>query len=381
MKWIVQIARVLVGGLFIFSGLIKLNDPLGFSYKLGDYFAESVLNLPFLQPFTLELALIIVVLEVLVGVALLLGFWRRITVGLLVLMIVFFTFLTFYSAYFNKVTDCGCFGDAIPLTPWQSFYKDLVLLVLIGIIYAGRHYIRPLLPSRPNAVVMVLSLLGCGLLGNYVLRHLPILDFRPYAEGLSIVEGRKSAEELGRQGTEYATMYSLKNTQTGEEREILSSKYVEEQWWTKKEWKILEDKSRSVMVQKGYEPPIHDFVISLDGREITEEVLANDQILLVISYKMEKADDEAYKRINKLAKEARNTGIRVLGLSASLPSIVQEKKEKLGIDFPIATMDETVLKTIVRSNPGLVLLREGTVAGKWHHLDTPRAEKLASKNP
>lgn len=365
----------------MFSGLIKLNDPLGFSYKLSDYFAESVLNLPFLQPFTLELALVIVVLEVLVGAALLLGFWRKLSLGLLILMIVFFTFLTFYSAYFNKVTDCGCFGDAIPLTPWQSFYKDLVLLVLIGIVYAGRYYLRPLLPKRSNALVMALLLLGCGLFGNHVLRHLPVLDFRPYAEGLSIVEGRKSADELGLQGTEYETMYSLKNTQTGEEKEILSSQYVEEQWWTKKEWKMLEDKSRSVKVQEGYEPPIHDLVISLEGREITEEVLAEEEVLLLISYKMEMGDDEAYSRINKLAEEARGAGIRVLGLSASLPGIIQDKKESLNIDFPIATMDETVLKTIVRSNPGLVLLREGRVAGKWHHLDTPTLDQLAAKKP
>lgn len=381
MNWIVQVARILVGGLFIFSGLIKLNDPLGFSYKLGDYFAEGVLNLPFLQPFTLPLALIIVILEVLVGAALLLGFWRRITIGLLALMIIFFTFLTFYSAYFNKVTDCGCFGDAIPLTPWQSFYKDLVLLVLIAIVYAGRHYITPILPNRANISLMVFSLVGCGLLGSYVLRHLPILDFRPYAEGLSIVEGRKSAAELGKQGTEYATMYTLKNTQNGEKKEILSSQYVEEQWWENKDWEILEDKSRSVKVQEGYEPPIHDFVISLNGSEITQDVLSEDQILLVLSYKMGKADDEAYTRINKLTAAARDKGIRVLGLSASLPGIVEKKKERLNIDFPIATMDETVLKTIVRSNPGLVLLREGVVAGKWHHLDTPNLKQMVSKQP
>ena len=130
-----QLARLLVGALFVFSGVIKLNDPVGFGYKLEEYFSESVLNLPFLEPFALFLAVFLVVLEVLLGVALLLGVFRKWTLLLLALMMGFFTFLTFYSAYFNKVTDCGCFGDAIPLTPRESFTKGVVLSVLIALLY------------------------------------------------------------------------------------------------------------------------------------------------------------------------------------------------------------------------------------------------------
>ena len=148
MKLITQISRILVGALFIFSGLIKLNDPMGFAFKLNDYFAADVLNMPFLLDYTLPMALFIVILEVILGIALLIGQWRNLTAWLLLLMIVFFTFLTFYSAYFNKVTDCGCFGDAIPLTPWQSFGKDVVLTVLIAIIFFNRNYIKPLTSSK-----------------------------------------------------------------------------------------------------------------------------------------------------------------------------------------------------------------------------------------
>ena len=131
MKYIVGIARTIVGLLFIISGLIKLNDPVGFSFKLQDYFAPEVLNLEFLVPYALLLAIILVIVEVVLGIFLLLGHFKKFTLWALLLMIVFFTFLTFYSAYFNKVTDCGCFGDAMPLTPWESFSKDVVLLVLI----------------------------------------------------------------------------------------------------------------------------------------------------------------------------------------------------------------------------------------------------------
>ena len=137
MKYIVGFARIIVGLLFIISGLIKLNDPVGFSFKLKDYFAPEVLNLEFLVPFALLIAIILVIFEVLLGVALLLGHFKKWTLWALLLMIVFFTFLTFYSAYFNKVTDCGCFGDALPLTPWESFSKDIVLLFLVLILFFG----------------------------------------------------------------------------------------------------------------------------------------------------------------------------------------------------------------------------------------------------
>ena len=137
MKIIVSIMRVFVGLLFIISGLIKLNDPLGFSFKLDEYFSPAVFNLDFLSVFSLPLAVFLVILEVLLGVALLIGIWRRFVVFNLLGLITFFTFLTFYSAYYNKVTDCGCFGDAIKLTPWESFTKDVILLVAILILYWG----------------------------------------------------------------------------------------------------------------------------------------------------------------------------------------------------------------------------------------------------
>ena len=148
MKFITHISRIFVGALFIFSGMIKLNDPLGFSFKLEEYFSEAVLNMPIFEPLALQISVFVVILEVLLGVALLIGYKPKFTVWLLFLMIIFFTFLTFYSAYFNKVTDCGCFGDAIPLTPWESFGKDVILSVLILILMAGLKHIKPIFSNK-----------------------------------------------------------------------------------------------------------------------------------------------------------------------------------------------------------------------------------------
>ena len=178
MKVLVGVSRIFVGVLFIISGLIKLNDPVGFSFKLGDYFAPEVLNLPFLEPYALVIAVLVVILEVLLGVMLIVGYAKKFTLWSLLLMIVFFTFLTFYSAYFNKVTDCGCFGDALKLTPWESFSKDVVLLILILFLYNGSRYIQPFFSKGVRSISVFISLILCLWLGLHVLEHLPVIDFR-----------------------------------------------------------------------------------------------------------------------------------------------------------------------------------------------------------
>ena len=161
MKYLVNISRILVGLLFIFSGLIKINDPVGFSFKLEEYFGPTVFNIDFLLPYVLPLAIFIVVLEVLLGVFLLVGLKKEFTIYSLFAMIVFFTFLTWYSAYFNKVTDCGCFGDALKLTPWESFTKDVVLLFFIVILFRGVRHIKPLFNSLFTTIVAVLTVFFC----------------------------------------------------------------------------------------------------------------------------------------------------------------------------------------------------------------------------
>jgi uncharacterized membrane protein YphA (DoxX/SURF4 family) len=375
MKYLTAFARIFVGVLFIFSGLIKLNDPMGFSFKLEEYFSVDVLNLPFLMPYALAFALFVVIFEVILGVALLLGWQKKLTLWALLLLIVFFTFLTFYSAYFNKVTDCGCFGDAIALTPWGSFTKDIVFLVFILILFAGSQYITPLFSNRTSLVALLISVLLCSWMGYHVLNHLPLKDFRPYAEGLSIVEGMKQAEELGMEPPEYEVIYTLKNA-SGETREVGSKRYIEEKWWEKEDWVLQEDLSRTVKVKEGYEPPVHDFSITTDYGDITDSVLAADNYLLIISYRLDKSNKAAFARVAETAWELEQSGIPMLALTATGGQYAEDFRHDIQAPFAFANTDETTLKTIIRSNPGIVWLKKGTVFKKWHYNDIPNAETL-----
>lgn len=371
MKFITQLSRILVGALFIFSGLIKLNDPVGFSFKLHDYFAADVLDLPFMLPLVLPLAVFIVILEVVLGLSLLLGFWKKMTSWLLLLMILFFTFLTFYSAYFNKVTDCGCFGDAIPLVPWESFGKDVILSILIFIIFFNQQYIKPLFSLKGSAISLVVAVLACSFMAHHVLNHLPLKDFRAYAEGKSIVDGMKEAEELGLEPPEYMTIYKMKNKTTGEEIKVNSLDYTAEKWWEKKEWEFVTGASESVLLNEGYTPPIHDFMILFEDRDETENVLSAEVVFLLVSYDINKADKDAFKKINAFADEAEKSKIPFIGLCGSLDSEVELFRHEVQAAFPFATSDPTTLKTIIRSNPGIVLLKKGTIVKKWHFNDLP----------
>ena len=186
LKLIIQISRILVGALFIFSGFVKLVDPIGSQYKFQEYFSEGVLNMEFLIPYALPFAILLIISEILLGVMILIGYKPKFTVWSLLGMIVFFTFLTFYSAYFDKVKDCGCFGDALKLTPWESFTKDVILLVLILVLFFGIKHIKPLFNKLPTTIIALLSFIFCLWFGYHVLMHLPTVDFRAYKIGNNI---------------------------------------------------------------------------------------------------------------------------------------------------------------------------------------------------
>ncbi len=358
MKYLVHFCRIVVGVLFIISGFIKLNDPVGFSFKLEEYFSQGVLDLPVFMPYALAISLFVVIFEVILGVLLLLGYQKRLTLWSILGMIVFFTFLTFYSAYFNKVTDCGCFGDAIKLTPWESFTKDVVLLVLILILWAGAQHIKPLFSSKRNMGLVILSLLACIAYANYVLNHLPVIDFRPYKIGANIQEGMSVPEDAPKAIFEYAWKFSV----NGEEQIIV----------TNGDYPSVDGDFIGVEtteVQKGYEPPIHDFTIEQNGVDEAEQLLEEQGLMMVVAYDLAKSKLEAFTEIRAKAEEAKQKGYRVIGMSASSDEMKQEliKQYDLGFDFYFT--DETTLKTIVRSNPGVLVLEKGTIRQKEHHND------------
>ncbi|MGB5437833.1 MAG: BT_3928 family protein [Maribacter sp.] len=358
MKYLVAFSRIFVGVLFIFSGFIKLNDPLGFSFKLEEYFSEGVLNLPFLVPYALAIALFVVIFEVLLGVMLLLGFRTKFTLWSLLLMIISFTFLTFYSAYFNKVTDCGCFGDAVNLTPWGSFTKDIVLLVFIVILFMGQRFVKPIFGSNTKRIITAVSLVICILFANHVLRHLPVIDFRPYKIGANIREGMVMPEDAQKPVFEYAWKFNI----DGAEKVIV----------TQGDYPSVEGEFIDVEtteIEKGYEPPIHDFTIEQDGVDYAPELLKEPKLVMIISFDLKKSNYKAYPKVVEMITKAKNKGYKVIGMSASGPEQTDALVKKFNLDTSFYFTDETALKTIVRSNPGVLVVEDGTITQKVHFND------------
>ncbi len=358
MRYSIGFSRIFVGVLFIISGLIKLNDPVGFSFKLEEYFSQGVLDMPSLMPWALAIAIVVVIVEVLLGIFLLLGYKAKLTVWSLLGMIVFFTFLTFYSAYFNKVTDCGCFGDAIKLTPWESFTKDIVLLVLIVILVLGIKYIKPIFNAKTTQAIVVISLLSCIAFCYYVLNHLPVKDFRPYKIGANIEAGMNVPLDAPKAIYEYAWRFKT----NGEEKIVV----------TNGDYPTVEGEFLDVEtteIQKGYEPPIHDFSIERDGGDFTNEMLQEPKLVMVIAYDLAKSDLDAFKKVKTALDRASKKGYKTIGMSASGPEKGDAVANEYQLDLDFYFTDETTLKTIVRSNPAILVVEKGTIKQKVHHND------------
>lgn len=358
MKIFVGISRIFVGILFIISGFVKLNDPIGFSFKLQEYFSAAVLGLEFLSPFALIIAIILVIFELVLGIMLIIGYLPKFTLWSLLLLIIFFTFLTFYSAYFDKVKDCGCFGDAMPLTPWQSFYKDLVLLILILVLFFNRNYITPILAPASHRWIIFLAFMLCFIFAYYVLMHLPLIDFRAYKVGNNVIEKMKLPENAKKDVYEY----SWKFLQNGEEVIIKNEgAYPNVQG----EYVGVDTK----LIKEGDKPAISDFFIEKNGEDLTMEVLNEDKLMLIISYNIRSSELEGYKAVKDLTDRALKKGYRVVGLTSSGEEKQEELIEKYNLGFEFLQSDETVLKTIVRSNPGILVLNKGTITQKVHWFD------------
>lgn len=358
MKYLVGFSRVFVGILFIISGFIKLNDPVGFSFKLEEYFSQGVLDLPFFEPHALTISIIVVVFEVLVGVMLLIGFRVKFTVWSLLLMIVGFTFLTFYSAYFNKVTDCGCFGDAIKLTPWESFTKDIILLILIVVLFLGRKYIKPAFNIRTNRLIVFFALVLSGFYVYHVLNHLPVIDFRPYEIGKNIEDGMNVPEDAPKAIIEYAWKFK---TAEGEKVVVTNGDYP------KVDGEFIG--AETTEIQKGYEPPVHDFTIEQNGEDFALSLLNEPKLVMVIAYDLRKTNQDVYTEIKRVSDAALKSGYKIIGMSASNEQQTAELVENHGLGFEFYFTDETTLKTIVRSNPGVLVLKKGTITQKVHYND------------
>ena len=357
MKALVTFCRWFVGILFIFSGLIKLNDPLGFSYKLDEYFSADVLNLEFLQTLALPMAIFLVIFEVILGIMLLLGFQKKFTIWSLLLMIGFFTFLTFYSAYFDKVTDCGCFGDAIPLVPWESFAKDVILLVMILILFFNMDKWKTAFAKATSSIIILVATIICFIIAYYVLMHLPILDFRAYKVGTDI---EVAMQEDPNQKEVYG--YDWYYTVDGEE-EIITTDGLPP------EGRPDYDKVETRVIQEAALPKIHDFAIERNGEDFTQEVLDKEKVAFVMIYDMTKAEEGGMSKLATFISRAQKSGYEVIGLSANSEEQLAPLLKMHDVSIPFYTTDGTQIKTAVRSTPSVMTIKKGVITGKSHWND------------
>ncbi|WP_199136809.1 BT_3928 family protein [Pedobacter sp. ASV12] len=377
-KIALNFSRWFVGVLFIFSGLIKLNDPLGFGYKLQEYF--EVFHITFLSNWATGIAIILCVLEVYLGALLLFGFWRnQVTKGLLGL-IIFFTFLTFVSAAFKVVTSCGCFGDAIPLTPWQSFGKDLILLVLIVYLFVKREKIQPLTQhsgwqSGLSTAVLVASVT----FGMFTYNYLPIIDFLPYKVGSNIPESMKIPP--GAPQDEFLIMYQLKNKATGEAKTMSDKDYMKQEVWKDDNWEVVGTPEKK-LIKKGYDVKIKDLVITdASGTDYTKELIENPYYnLVVVAYDLKHTDEKAIAEINALALNATEQfNVRTVLLTSNSAQEAQAFSKRMKLFMEVFYADAVPLKSMVRANPGVMLLKNGTIVNKWHYHTVPSFEKLSAQ--
>jgi uncharacterized membrane protein YphA (DoxX/SURF4 family) len=373
-----NIKRVIVGLLFIFSGLIKANDPLGFGYKLQEYF--EVFHISFLNDYAVLLAILLCTLEIVLGALLLLGFWSSKVAWGLLIIIIFFTFLTFYSAFFEVVTSCGCFGDAIPLTPWQSFSKDIILLSLILQLFLRRNEILPVIVGKKAqkfiaALVLILSL-GFGL---FTYSYLPILDFLPYKIGNNIPQ--LMITPPGAAPDVYEITYNLKNKSSDETKSMTDKEYLKTQIWKDKNWEIIGDPV-SKLIKKGFDLKIKDLKITDNqGTDYNHEILENPYYnLVIVAYDLSKTDATGIGNLNALAiNAAENYNIRTVLLTSNSAQDAElfSKKNKLVMEVFYA--DGIPLKSMVRANPGVLLLKNGTVINKWHFRNMPSYNELVDR--
>lgn len=365
---ITTVCRFVLAVVFIFSGFVKAIDPLGTQYKIQDYldafgwtdvFPESI---PFIA------AALLGMLEFCLGVYLFFGIRRIIAPRAVVAVMAIMTPLTFWLALDNPVSDCGCFGDAVVLTNWETFGKNVVLLAMSLVVLKWRKRIFPLATTRFDWLIALYGFLYIFCMTIYCYRHLPIFDFRPYYVGADIRQGMEIPE--GKEPTEFETRFVLQKD--GVEKEFTLENYPDSTW-------TFVD-SKTVVKKKGYEPPIHDFSMIRyeDGEDITEQVLADERYtFLLVAHQLEQASDSRIDLINELYDYCLEYGYAFYCLTSSSDEDILKWQEDTGAEYPFCLMDNITLKTMVRSNPGLILLKKGVVIHKWNVVDFPDEYQLS----
>jgi uncharacterized membrane protein YphA (DoxX/SURF4 family) len=367
MRFIRNFSRLLVGLVFIFSGTVKGVDPLGTAYRIEDYFIAY--GVEWAVPLALFLSVFLCTLEFILGISLLFNAAIRKTAWLLFPLTIFFTLLTMVDALWEPVPDCGCFGDAIKLSNWETFYKNLVLIVFVSIIFFGRKKFRPPVMYGYSFMVMSIFVIAFVWFSNYNLNHLPMLDFREWKVGNNMIP-----EDRG----EPRIFLKYRNIESGEEREYLSDElpWQDSVWMAN--WEFVDQRIDDSEVVR-----VHDLIIeNVNGQDQTEAFINNpDYQFLLISEDLEKANKEAFDKAKEIFYNAEMDGYSFITVTSSLPETVRNLREDLLLDqqFEFYYGDDIVLKTMVRANPGLILMKDGIVLAKWHYNDLPEYREIKNE--
>lgn len=362
MKVIRLISRILVGALFIFSGTVKAIDPLGTVYKLQDYF--QAFNIVFLKDIALPLAILLCTAEFIAGFSVLFNFRQKTGIWVVILLMLIFTPVTFILALTNPVSDCGCFGDAIHITNWQTFAKNIIFFIPAMCLFITRRKIVPHSGiTREWSVIAIVIFIFLAFI-FYNLRYLPCIDFLPYKTGTHIPSEMTIPQ--GKPADKYETTFIY--AKDGLRKEFTLNNYPANDT----AWKFVEQKS--VLISKGYQPPIHDFIITtVDNEDITQQILSSEGFtMLMISKKLGEADPDLLKAGFDFGNYFMENNGNFYVLTSSGSDEVRSFSN--GITFCFS--DETTLKTMMRANPGYILLKGGSIVGKWSWAGIPDKEMM-----
>ncbi len=363
MKVVRNICRILLGLTFIFSGFVKAVDPLGSQYKFTDYFLAF--GMEWMIPAALVFGFVLFTIEFALGFAFLFNIRTKQLSWLMLLFMLFFFVLTLVLAITNAVSDCGCFGDAIVMSNWETFYKNCVLMLFTLVVFFTRKKFVNKSPALLQSIIMLAGLGGVIGLGVYALMHLPPIDFMPWKKGNVISELVLPRPEIA----DIKLVY--KHKETGETFEYTSKTLP---WQDTAFFNKLEfvDQKKTI-IQEYKEAPIHDFIIDdVDRQARTQEIIGNDgwQFMLVC-HDLDKTERSVFPEINAFAEACAKDSISFVGLSGSDWQKIDLLRLEVKAAFEFFTVDETALKSVVRSNPGLILLKDGVVMDKWAWRDLP----------
>lgn len=349
---------------FAFSGFVKAVDPMGTVYKMADYADAFGIGV---SPLWLLIgADLLIMVEYVMGVSLFFGLYRRFYLWSMIVFLTVMTPLTLFLALTNPISDCGCFGDAIALNNWQTFGKNVVLLIMAVVVLIFNKRIQRVISEDSQWLVFVFAFASVVVFMHYNIRHLPVIDFRPYTIGTNIVETMTVPEDAPQD--EYETYFVMEKD--GEQRTFSFEEYPDSTWT------FVSRENR--LVSRGYKPPIADFHLTdLDGEEVTWEVLEQSgYTFLMVAHDLERTDEGMLDIINDIYDYTKVNGYAFYLLTSSSRQVIDQWNDHTGAAYPYLQADDIMLKTMIRSNPGLIVLKDATIIGKLSAADMPRDEHL-----